>query len=120
MSEVKIDVEFLLNTPGTALHCANEEEARQFLHYLKDNYPEWCEEWEENETRINSCYGDGIGYTFYWQNDNGEWIKDILMFGDISAIRDDGYDVLELWELMSTKELEESDKPIDILFGGAV
>ena len=38
MSEVKIDVEFLLNTPGTALHCANEEEARQFLHYLKDNY----------------------------------------------------------------------------------
>lgn len=120
MSDVKIDVEFMLNTPGTALHCANEEEAKQFLHYLKSSHPELCKDWEESETRINSCYGDGIGYTFCWKNGNGEWIKDTLMFGSISDIRDDGYDVLELWELMSIKELEESDQPIDILFGGTV
>lgn len=113
----KIDIEFLLNTPGTAVHCATEEEAKQFLSYMKKHYSEWCENWGEDETRIGSCSGDGIGYTFYWQ-DGREWRKDPLMFGSIRYIIEDGYDVRELWELVETKELSESDQPVESLFEG--
>ena len=120
MTELMLDIEILLNTPGTAVHCATEEEAKQFLSYMKKHYSEWCENWEEDETRFHLRNGDGIGYTFYWQSGNGEWIKDHLMFGGIRSIIEDGYHVLELYELMETKELSESDQPIDILFGGAV
>ena len=99
----KIDIEFLLNTPGTAVHCATEEEAKQFLSYMKKHYSEWCENWEEDETRIGSCSGDGIGYTFYW-NDGSHWRKDTLMFGSIESIRGDNYTVVDLCELMEEEK----------------
>lgn len=118
MTELKLDIEFLLNTPGTAVHCATEEEAKQFLSYMKKHYPKWCENWEDGETRISNCGGDEIGYTFYWQDGEREWIKDPLMFGSIRSIREDGYDVIEFYELLEAKELAESDQPVESLFGG--
>ena len=117
MSEMKIDIEFLLNTPGTAVKCATEEEAKQFLSYMKKHHPKRCENWEEDETRFSHCDSSGIGYTFYWKDGNREWRKDHLMFGNARSIYEDGYDVLELWELMETKELEESDQPIESILG---
>ena len=117
MSEVKIDIEFLLNNPGTAVQCATEEEAQQFLSYMKKHYPDLCKNWDEDETRFNH-YPDGVGYTFYWLDGNGDWRKDPLMYGGISSLHDEHYTVLSLWEIMDSKELEESDQSIDILFGG--
>lgn len=119
MSEAKIDIDFLLHTPGTAVYCATREEARQFLGYMKKHYPDWCKNWDEDETRFNSRQ-DGICYTFYWNND-GEWRKETLMHDGVSNTRDMDYNVVHLCELvMDTKELTESDQPVDALFGVVV
>lgn len=119
MSEAKIDIDFLLHTPGTAVYCATNEEARQFLSYMKKHYPDWCEGWNEDETLFNNRK-DGICYTFYWNND-GEWRKDALMHNSISIARDMGYNVVHLCELiMDTKELSESDQSVEALFGVVV
>lgn len=119
MNEFEIDVEFLLNTPGSAVCCVTEDEARQFISYLKAHYPKWCENWTTMETRMNSCESEGIGYTFYWDRGRGDWVKDSLMFGDISAILRDGYVVRDFDELVTTEEIQEGDQPIAALFGGA-
>lgn len=117
MTEVKIDIEFLLNTPGTAVRCATEEDARLFLGYVKKHYPNWCENWDADNTMFNESSGDGIGYTFYWKPGSA-WKKDTLMFGSVRSIIDDRYDIRELWELMESKEMVESDQPVESLFGG--
>ena len=119
MNEAKIDIDFLLHTPGTSVYCETEEEARQFIGYMKKHYPNWCESWSEDETLFNNRK-DGICYTFYWNYD-GEWRRDELMHDSISVARDMGYNVFHLCELiMDTKELTESDQPVDALFGVVV
>lgn len=117
MTDIKINVEYLLNNKATAVHCATEDEARLFMSYLKAHYPNQCARWDVDETRFDECE-NGIGYTFYW-NDGSHWRKDTLMFGSIESIRGDNYTVVDLCELMEEeKELAESDQPVESLFGG--
>ena len=119
MSEAKIDIDFLLHTPGTAVYCATNEEARQFLSYMKKHYPDWCEGWNEDETLFNNRK-DGICYTFYRNND-GEWRKEALIHGGVSSARGRDYNFVHLCELvMDKKELSESDQPVEALFGVVV
>lgn len=117
MSEVEIDVEYLLNNPGSAVRCETIDEAKRFISYMKEHYPDLCENWHTNEPRFRN--DRGVGYTFYWRDGNDDWRRSLLMYGSIRDLRMDDYTIIGFWEL-STKELEESDQPIDIIFGGAV
>lgn len=109
-----IDVEYLLNTPGSAIFCSTKEEAKQFLSYMKEYYPDKCQQWEDGETRFSS---GGIGYTFYWMDRPDNWRLDNLMFGKISELLHGNYTVLNFYELVEAKDLEESEMSIDSLFG---
>lgn len=109
-----IDVEYLLNTPGSAVFCSTEEEAKQFLSYMKEHYPDKCEYWGNGETRFRT---GGIGYTFYWIAGTRDWRFDNLMFGNISELLNDNYTVLNFYELLESKDLEESEMSICSLFG---
>ena len=121
MTELMLDIEVLLNTPATAVRCSTEEEAQQFISYMKAHHPELCRDWEVDDTRFNYYDdNDGIAYTFYWDIGGGDWVKDNMMFGSVHSIIEDGYDVLELYELMETGELAESDQSVESLFGGVV
>lgn len=121
MTELMFNIEILLNTPATAVRCSTEEEAQQFLNYMKAHYPELCENWDADETRFDYYDdNDGIAYTFYWNRGGEDWVKDSMMFGSVHSIIEDGYDVLELYELMETKELVESDQSVESLFGGLI
>ena len=114
MTDIKINVEFLLKNKATAVHCVTEDEAKLFMAYLKANYPNQCARWDADETHFDEC-GNGIGYTFYW-NDGHRWRKDQLMFGSIESIRSENYTVVDLCELMEEeKELAESDQSLDFL-----
>ena len=112
-----IDIEYLLNTPGSAIFCSTEEESKQFLSYMKEHCPEKCEYWEDGETRF---VAGGIGYTFYWTAGTKDWRSDNLMFGNISELLYDNYTVLNFNELAEVKDIEESEQAIESLFGGVV
>ena len=117
MSE-SIDVEYLLNTPGSAVLCSTEEEARQLIKYMKDHYPDKCQHWEIDDTKFDRYGQDGgLGYTFYWTCD-GDWRVDNLMFGRMKELLKDGYAALNFYELLETKDIEESEQTIESLFGG--
>lgn len=118
MSEAIIDVEYLLNNPGSAVRCETIDEAKHFIAYMKEHYPDLCESWHTDETRFDHGNDEGIGYTFYWMDSNDNWLRDSLMYGSILSLRIDDYTIIDFWELMNTNELNESDKPIESLFGG--
>lgn len=119
MADIKLCIEYLIRNAGTAVYCTTEDEAKDFILYVKEHYSSLCRSWDVYETHFDE-YANGVGYTFYWKDDL-RWNKGHLMYGRIESIRDGGYEVIDFSEFMSLgTELSESDQPIDSLFGGSV
>ena len=108
-----LNVELLLDHPGSAVICVTEEEAKQFIKYVQKNYPDKCSYWKRGETFFKT---GGVAYTFYWKDRNGMWCVDNLMHSNISFVMNDGYAILNFHELTNECEINESDISLDMLF----
>ena len=108
-----LNVELLFNNPGSAVVCIAEEEAKQFVEYVQRKHPDKCPHWLRGETFFEK---GGIAYTFYWENDNNEWIRDDLMYSKPSFVINNGYTILNLHDLLYEEEIKESDISLEMLF----
>lgn len=108
-----LNVELLLDNPGSAVICNTKEEATQFLKYVKDEYPDRCRDWDPKKPFFHK---DGVAYTFYWKDRNGMWNIDNLMHSSTAFVLSDGYTILNFHDLTNECEINESDISLDMLF----
>lgn len=110
-----INVRLLLDTPGSAVICHTEEEAKQFIGYMLKIHPDKCPGWNKRNTNFRSS---GVAYTFYWKDSDNKWKHDDrLLHSSVQFVVNEGYAVFNLYELMHEEDIEESDASLDILLG---
>lgn len=105
-------------TNGYAVHCKTKEEAMEFIDWARQLYPGLCKEWG-HDTYNYDTHREKTIYTFD-SHYGGRWNKSRLMYGSVSAATDMGYTVIEFEDICNRPDIEESDKSLDFLFGGAV
>lgn len=103
-------------TKGYAVRCATREEAEEFIEWTRVLYPGMMDAWEPGELNYDK-HGLETIYTFDYKI-SGEWRKHKLLFGAIKEARSLGYTIIEFADIYTPFELQESDKPMDFLFGG--
>lgn len=117
-NSLMFDLSLLLSNDGKhgyAVRCETFEEAKQFVDFVKEYYPDEASNWDEGEYRFDD-YGEDTAYTFHFRYDL--WKIERLMYGDWHDCEYDGYIILDFEEILRIPDLEESDIAIDFLFAG--
>ena len=118
---MKSPIDFTLlcdRTEGYAVLCTTEEEADLFVAWAHRLYPGRTANWKDGETRF-ADYGEETVYTFNQNNGNGCWQNSNLLFGQFRKVQDLGYTIIQFSDIYKAEELNESDQPLSMLFGGA-
>ena len=111
---LEIDLSRMLENPKCAVHIATKEDAplvlfnarRQFKDFVIGSWPEdgyW------------SNYQENTAYTLFYRNSDE---PQRLSYGSLPWFRENGYEILEINDLLASPiDIEESDLPVDELFG---
>lgn len=115
---MKSPIDFALlwdETDGYAVHCSSQFEAETFIEWARELFPKMCEKWAPGETNYHRHGGNTV-YTFDARR-NGKWSKLKLMFGDVESVIDMGYKIVEFNAIYKEDDIDESEAPLDVLFG---
>lgn len=115
---MKSPIDFTLlwdKTEGYAVHCSNCDDAEVFIEWAHNLFPKMCEQWAPGETNYLQHESETV-YTFD-SKQNGKWLKLKLMYGSVDTVREMGYTIIELSDIYTPAELEESEMPLEVLFG---
>lgn len=113
----KLDLTPLLGVGKFVVFCQTEYEAQCLLATLKEQFPDKCRWWSLPGVYWKDTRNEGQLY--FPDINNAEKIK--LCWNDIDYPNIDQYTVIDCSSLFPTQaDLNESDAPLDILFGGGV
>lgn len=107
-----------LLAPGIkfAVRCETEEEARQFVVAVIEQFPDKDSYFHSNDVRWDDDnYGLDGGRAYFPDLNNVE--SEPFMHGDVRYAEEFGYTIIYFEDLIVKTQLEESDMPLDMLFG---
>lgn len=113
---VYADLSRMLELPKCAVLIRTEAEASAFFHnsiqqiakYVYWNFADVLDLW--------NIYKEKTGFTLFTSYDGPE----LASYCYEGWFRDNGYEIIEFSDLCNIADIDESDQPIDVLFGGAV
>lgn len=113
-SYLELNLSRMLESPPCAVRCRSELEADALLHNFKQQYPNRVKNWSDGYPSWGS-YADKTCYTLFYA---GAHKPTSLSFCDIDWFTENGYEVIEFAGLIGEQEeIEESEMPIELLFG---
>lgn len=93
-----------------AVHCSTREQALHFIREVRRQYPDHA--WSHEHTRFSEK--NGVAYSPYLNIANTR-----MTYSFVDHYIDMGFVVLEFEDLLPNEtEINESDNPIELLFGG--
>lgn len=114
----EVDFSQLL-VPGIkfAVRCETEDEAKQFVAAVNHFFPRKAKRVNPNNPRWdNDNFGGDEGGRAYFPNLNDAEGDDPLLIGGVSYAARYGYTLVSFQSLLQTRQIEESDMPISVLF----
>lgn len=113
-----VDLSRMLEKPKCAIHVASLEEAKIVIANAKNQFPDRVKRWDIEAKNFWNAHRENTGYTLFYE---GYDEPSTMSYTYISWFKDNGYEIVEFGELLgATVDIEESDQPVDILFGGAL
>lgn len=101
-----------------AVRCETHEEAIQFIKAVKEHFPNKDTHIYPNDTKWNEDnYGNHGGRAYFPDLNNAE--NEPFMHGDVEFANNYGYTLIYFRDLLVKTQIEESDIPLDMLFGAA-
>ncbi len=101
-----------------AVRCETEEEARQFVVTVIEQFPDKDSYFHSNDVRWDEDnYGLNGGRAYFPDLNNVE--NEPFMHGDVRYAEAYGYTIVYFKDLIVKTQLEESDMPLDMLFGAS-
>lgn len=112
-----VDLSRMLENPPCVIHVASLKEAKTVIFNAKNQFPERVKNWDIERTHWGT-YEENTGYTMFFEGDDE---PTLMSFASIPWFEESGYEVIEFSELLGpTIDIEESDQPVAVLFGGAI
>lgn len=104
----------LVNGMMFAVYCGTKEDALIFLRCFKKRYPERCITWGEDVTSFGA-------YERYCFRPNLNTSYGSLKYCSYEYYKEKGFVIIPFEDLIvSSTDIEESELPIDTLFGGVI
>lgn len=115
INEVTLDFSpLLVKGPRFAVYCETEEEALIFLRRYREEYPDRCSTWREDDTHFGRydrhCYRPNLNMPEDWG----------LKYCSYEHYEGEGFTIIPFADLIVQSDIEESDLSMDALFGGTV
>lgn len=113
----EVDLSPLL-VPGIkfAVRCETQKEAIQFITAVREQFPDKETYVLPNNTKWNEDnYGNHGGRAYFPDLNNEE--GEPLMHGDVEFANSYGFTLVYFEDLLVKTQIEESDMPLDVLFG---
>lgn len=114
---MELDLSPLL-TPNIkfAVRCETEEEAKQFIAAVIDQFPDKTTNLHPSRPRWDDDnYGNYGGRAYFPDLNNAEKCK--FVGGDVKFANDYGYTLIYFRDLLVQTQIDESDMSLDMLFG---
>lgn len=108
------DLSRMLELPKCAVLIRTDEEARAFFHNSIQQIAEYTRWSLEDVLNFWNIYKEKTGFTLFIRYDEPESIS----YCNEAWFRNEGYETVEFSDLCNTVDIDESDQPIDTLFGG--
>ena len=110
---VEIDLSRMLERPKCAIHIATKEDAHLVLFNARRQFGDRVINWPEDGYWFD--YQENTAYTLFYR-DSAK--PERLSYGRLPWFRKNGYEILEIYDLLASSiDIEESDLPVDELFG---
>ena len=115
---IELDLSRMLADPRCAIHVSTLEEAQLVILNAKNQFPERVKNWNAVTNNHWKVYDEETGYTMFYEDDDK---PTTMSYADIPWFKENGYQIVEFSELIeAVAEIDESEQPISLLFGGAV
>lgn len=112
MSYPELDLSRMFELPKCAVRCRTREDAKALVANFDTQYPGMADYFDPENPDWD--YGDETAYTLFYSDEDE---PTSLSRTDFGWFEEEGYEVIEFSELLNTTEIEESDMPIESLFG---
>ena len=113
MSYPELDLSRMFELPKCVVRVRTLEDAKTLIANFRKQYPGKSDYFDMADPGWGE-YGEDTAYTLFY-SDEDEPTE--LSRTDYEWFVEDGYELIELSELLNTTEIEESDMPIESLFG---
>lgn len=101
-----------------ALRCETEYEALQFFTAVQAHFPGKKSYVSTTDLKWNNDIDGRFGGRAYFPDLN-DVEHDPIMTGDMNYATENGYAIVYFKDLVIRSQIEESDMPLDVLFGSA-
>ena len=99
-----------------ALRCETEDEAFQFFSAVETHFPDKDSYVSTTKLNWNNDIDGRHGGRVYYPDLN-DVEHDPIMIGDMNYATENGYAIVYFKDLVIRSQIEESDMPLDVLFG---
>lgn len=113
MNYPAIDLSRMFEHPKCAVRCRTLEEARTLIYNFHQQYPRKADYFDLDDPGWDN-HGSETAYTLFYSDDDK---PTTLSRTECGWFEDEGYEVVEFTELANPVEIEESDMPLEALFG---
>ena len=110
---LEIDLSRMLENPKCAVHIATKDDAPLVLFNARRQFGDRVINWPEDGYWFD--YKENTAYTLFYIDSTK---PQRLSYGRLPWFRENGYEILEINDLITSSiDIEESDLPVDELFG---
>lgn len=113
MNYPELDLSRMFELPRCAVRVRTPEDAETLIANFRNQYPGKAKYFRMDDTGWDE-YEEDTAYTLYYpdEDDHGT-----LSRTEYDWFEEQGYEIIEFSALLDTAEIEESDMPLESLFG---
>lgn len=110
-----VDLSRMKETPKCAVICRSTDELEDFIANANMQLPEYTDYWDlDHALNMWRRYTNRTGFTLFACG-----VGPVSMsYCNEGWFLDSGYEIIELSELYRSADIDESDQPDDVIFGG--